>query len=212
MKLRSALLSAVGLSILLMSGSAFAQTVKSRTATSDDAAKAKLGEPAPQFSLTGADGKTYKLSDYEGKIVVLQWINPDCPVCRRVSSSGLVNAMLKDLKEMDPTIVYLTINSTNYMEAEKSAAYLKSNKIEAPALIDQDGKVGHLYGARTTPHVYVIDAEGVLRYQGAFDDDQRGNKDDRTNYAVNTVRMIKAGETVAPDQTRPYGCSVKYKK
>ncbi|MHC4102825.1 MAG: thioredoxin domain-containing protein, partial [Planctomycetota bacterium] len=87
----------------------------------------------------------------------------------------------------------------------------KTHKIDAPVLIDRDGKVGHLYGAKRTPHLFVIDAEGVLRYQGAIDDDQRGDKGEKaTNYVVQAVRQIVAGETVAPDITRSYGCTVKY--
>jgi hypothetical protein len=146
-----------------------------------------------------------------GKIVVLQWINPDCPVCRRVHSTGLVTAMRKRLDTITPGVVHLAINSTHYMEPSVGEAYLKTHKVAAPVLIDRDGKVGHLYGAKRTPHLYVIDAEGVLRYQGAIDDDQRGDKGDQaTNYVVNAVQQIVAGETVAPDITRSYGCTVKY--
>jgi peroxiredoxin len=171
---------------------------------------AKVGEPAPDFTLQDAAGKSYRLADYKGKIVVLQWINPDCPVCRRVNSTGRVADMLTKVRETDENVVHLTINSTYYMEAEKSAAYLEKHKIDAPALIDQDGKVGKLYDARTTPHMYVIDAEGVLRYDGAFDDDRRGDASEPTNYVVEAVSRISAGDTVSPDKTRPYGCSVKY--
>jgi peroxiredoxin len=173
---------------------------------------AKVGEAAPDFKLMDAQGKAYALADYKGKVVVLQWINPDCPVCKRVSSTGLVAGMLKDLKQVDPNIVHLAINSTHYMEPAATAAYMKEHKLDSPALIDREGTVGQMYGARTTPHVYVIDAEGVLRYQGAFDDDQRGNKENRTNFVVQAVRQIVAGETVTPDTTKPYGCSVKYAK
>ncbi|MHC4766083.1 MAG: thioredoxin domain-containing protein, partial [Planctomycetota bacterium] len=91
------------------------------------------------------------------------------------------------------------------------AAYFKTHKIDAPVLIDRDGKVGHLYGAKRTPHMFVVDAKGILRYQGAIDDDSSGDKGDRaTNYVVQAVRQIAAGDTVTPDVTRAYGCSVKY--
>jgi peroxiredoxin len=175
-------------------------------------AAAGIGEPAPAFALNDSEGKKHALADYTGKIVVLQWINPDCPVCRRTSSSGKVTAMRKQLDEISPGgIVHLTINSTHYMEPAKGASYLKQYKIDAPVLIDQDGTVGHLYNAKRTPHMYVIDAKGVLRYQGAIDDDPGGNKDGRiTNYVVQAVQQIVDGETVAPDVTRSYGCSVKY--
>ena len=175
-------------------------------------AKAKIGEAAPAFTLKDASGKTYSLSDYAGKIVVLQWINPDCPVCRRVAENGRVAAMRTEMKAASPEIVHLAINSTHYMEPAVSAAYFKSHKIDAPALDDRDGTVGRLYGAKTTPHMFVIDAEGVLRYDGAIDDDQRGRKTEVTNYVVQAVNQITAGETVSPDMTRAYGCGVKYAK
>jgi peroxiredoxin len=172
---------------------------------------AGIGEPAPTFTLTDSTGRSHVLADYRGKIVVLQWINPDCPVCRRTSSSGKVTAMRRRLDETHDGVVHLTVNSTHYMEPSVGAAYLKEYKIDAPVLIDRDGRVGRLYGAKRTPHMFVIDAEGVLRYQGAIDDDDRGDKGDgATNYVVQAVRQIVADETVAPDVTRSYGCTVKY--
>jgi peroxiredoxin len=179
---------------------------------SSPAPKAKVGEAAPAFTLKDASGKTHALTDYKGRIVVLQWINPDCPVCRRVSETGRVAAMRREIKALAPDIVHLAINSTNYMEPAVGAAYLKSHDIDAPALDDRNGAVGRLYGAKTTPHMYVIDAEGILRYDGAIDDDTSGRKTEVTNYVVQAVGQIKAGETVAPDKTRSYGCSVKYAK
>ena len=176
-------------------------------------AVAKVGKPAPDFTLKDAEGKAYKLPDYKGKIVVLQWINPDCPVCRRVCKDGVVRNAIKELKALDKDYVHLAINSTHYMDPEAGAKYLKSHKIDVPALSDADGTVGHLYDARTTPHLFVIDKKGILRYSGALDDDPRGRKgDEATNYVVNAVRQIIAGEEVSPGTTKPYGCSVKYKK
>lgn len=171
---------------------------------------AKVGEKAPNFTLKDANGREYSLSDFAGKNVVLQWINSECPVCVRVSTDGTVKNMVEELKKVDPKVVHLAIDSTNWHDAENGAKYLKEHEIKAPALSDKDGAVGRMYGARTTPHMFVIDAEGVLRYSGAIDDDRSGRKEDKTNYVVNALTQIKAGETVAPDQTRPYGCSVKY--
>ena len=105
------------------------------------------------------------------------------------------------------------INSTHFQTAEDTGTYLKEYKMTSAGLIDSDGAVGRLYGARTTPHMYVIDKKGVLQYSGAFDDDRRGQKgDDATNYAVNAIRQLAAEEKVSPNTTTPYGCSVKYKK
>ncbi|MHC4990685.1 MAG: redoxin family protein [Planctomycetota bacterium] len=204
MRYRSILTSVAALAVVSAVAVAAPQESKS---------KAQIGEAAPAFTLKDTAGKAHTLSDFKGKTVVMQWINPDCPVCRRVMSKGQVADMIKELKAIDNDVVFLAVNSTHYMEASKSAAYFKSHKITAPALIDQDGTVGRAYGARTTPHVFVIDGKGILRYQGAFDDDARGSKGkDANNFVVNAVRQISAGETVSPDSTRPYGCSVKYKK
>jgi len=182
-----------------------------RPARAEASDGAKIGDAAPAFSLTDAAGRKVSLADYKGRIVVLQWINPDCPFCRGVTTGGKLKAMCDQLKAIDDDIVLLAINSTHYMEPATGAAYFRSAGIDAPVLADRDGTVGHLYGARTTPHMFVIDAEGVLRYQGAFDDDPQGVKGaDATNYAVQAVRQIKTHDTVAPDTTKSWGCSVKY--
>ena len=208
MKNRCSFLSTIGLAALMSAAVAFAAPAPGAEASAE--AKAKVGEAAPNFTLDDANGKSHSLSDYKGKIVILQWINPDCPICRRVSKAGLVTKMAKECKALNKDIVHLAINSTAGMPGSTSAKYLKKHKIKALALIDGDGKVGHRYGARTTPHIFVIDAEGILRYQGAIDDDPRGGKEDATNYVVNAVRQISSGETVSPDYVKSYGCSVKY--
>ncbi len=176
--------------------------------------KAEVGKAAPDFALKDTNGKEHKLSDLKGKNVVIEWINPGCPVCNRVMSTGLVEQMRKELKAIDKEVVVLAINSTKNMTSDDNAKYLKKYKLldEIPALDDSEGTVGTMYGAKTTPHVFVIDAKGVLRYSGAFDDDPSGRKSDRMNYAVNALRQIVAGETVMPETTRSYGCGIKYKK
>ena len=177
-----------------------------------DKPSAAVGQPAPEFALKDTDGKTHKLSDFRGKNVVLQWINPQCPVCKACMKDGIVSRMLSEIKAIDEDVVFLPINSTHWMGPTETAAYLKQYKMNVPGLVDQDGTVGRLYGARTTPHVFVIDAKGILRYDGAIDSYKRGSDAPRENYVVNAIRQIKAGETVSPDKTRSYGCSVKYKK
>lgn len=175
--------------------------------------KAEIGKAAPNFTLKTTEGKEWSLTDAKGKIVVLEWCNPDCPACQGVSSDGTVSSMLTELKAIDSNVVVVFINSSAASPAslEKTGAYLKEHKIEVPALLDTEGTVGQLYGARTTPHCYVIDDKGVLRYNGAIND-AKGGKKGEMNYVVNAVKQIKAGETVSPDTTKPYGCSVKYKK
>ncbi len=211
---RFGLWTSLGLAALLAVGAALSAPPARRNApgAAEQDAAAQIGKQAPDFTLKDVNGKEYKLSDFKGKNVVLQWINPQCPVCARVSSTGLVEKMRKELKALDKDVVHLAINSTHNMTAEDSVKYLKANKLEdLVALDDSAGEVGRLYGAKTTPHIYVIDAKGVLRYSGAFDDDPNGRKTERLNYAVNALKQILAGETVMPEKTNPYGCNVKYK-
>jgi len=213
MKTRSSVLTMIGLAATFAAAAAFAPA--STPASGPGHSHAKIGKPAPDFTLKDAKGKEYTLASYKekGEIVVLQWINPGCPVCKRVTSKGPIKKMVKELEAIDSSVVILAINSTYGTPPADSAAYLKKHAYDVPALSDGDGKVGHMYGAKTTPHMYVIDGKGILRYSGALDDDGRGRKgDEAINYVVNAVRQIKAGETVSPDQVKSYGCSVKYQK
>ncbi len=212
MRIRNSSLFLAGLCAMLGAASAFGQGPdRPSRRRGDRATIAKVGEPAPNFTLNDASGKSHTLADYQGKLVVLQWINPDCPICTRVNRSGITTKMAKAIRTVEKEFVHLTIHSTHYMEPDKSVAYLKQHKVKAPVLDDRDGKIGHLYGAKTTPHMYVIDKKGILRYAGAIDDDPNGtNRDGATNYVINAVRQIAAGETVAPDMTKAYGCQVKY--
>ncbi len=172
--------------------------------------QAKVGEAAPNFTLKTTDGKEWSLSDAKGKVVVLEWVNPECPVCVRVMKDGTVANTIKGCKAQFDDVVYVAVNSSASRPSSLKATgdYLKTNKVEIPAVLDEDGKVGKMYGARTTPHCYVIDANGVLVYQGAIDDAQEG--DGKVNHVVNAVTALKKGEKVSPSSTRPYGCGVKY--
>ncbi len=218
MRIRNSSLFLAGLCAMLGAASSFGQSLDRQSVRPSDRANianianiAKVGEPAPNFTLNDARGKSHTLADYQGKLVLLQWINPDCPICRRVNESGITTKMAKAIRAIEKKFVHLTIHSTHYMEPKKSVAYLKQHKVKAPVLDDRGGKVGHLYGAKTTPHMYVIDKKGILRYAGAIDDDPNGtNREGATNYVINAVRQIAAGETVAPDMTKAYGCPVKY--
>ena len=173
-------------------------------------ADAKIGAAAPAFTLKTADGKDWSLSDAKGKVVGIEWVNPECPVCRGLVKDGTVAATEKGCKAAFPDVVYLAINSSASSKSSLDAtgAYLKDNKLDVIGLIDTDGKVGRSYGARTTPHCFVINAEGVLVYQGAINNSQGG--DGKTNYVVDAVKQLKAGSTVTPSETKPFGCGVKY--
>jgi peroxiredoxin len=181
-----------------------------------DAKVLKIGDKVPDFTATDVNGKQVKFSDFAGKTVVLQWVNPGCPVCRKVTESGQVAQMITDAKAIDPNVVFLMVNSTasTASDPKVTADYLSSHKVQSTAaLIDGDGKVGHMFDAKTTPDMFVVDSKGTLVYGGAFDDSSdRGETAGKTNYVLNTLKQLKAGESVSPSTTKPYGCSVKYGK
>ena len=170
-----------------------------------------VGDQAPAFTLSDTDGNQVSLSDYSGKVVVLEWLNPDCPFVQRHYKAGTMKNLATNYGAQG--VVWLTINSTKYMDAAANAKFRSANDLPYPILVDQAGQVGHLYGAMTTPHMYVIDGGGRLVYMGAIDDDPRGNKDGPvTNYVAAALDEVVAGKAVATAETKPYGCSVKYKK
>jgi peroxiredoxin len=178
----------------------------------------QVGQPAPDFALKDAAGKTVKLSDFRGKHVVLEWTNPGCPYVRKHYDSGNMPATQKDA--VAKGVVWLAINSTardsdDYMEPAKVAAWQQQRKAQPSALLsDEEGLAGKAYGARTTPHMYIVDPQGRLVYAGGIDSIPSSNPDD-IKRAVNYVRQgldeAMAGKPVSQAVTRPYGCSVKYK-
>jgi len=173
-----------------------------------------IGSLAPDFQLNGIGGTLHKLSEYRGKIVVLEWTNPGCPVVQRHYRDGLMPALQKECT--DKGVVWLTINSTNpnhqnYQTPEALKYTYADWKAAITALLmDPDGKAGKALGAKTTPHIFVIDKEGKLAYNGAVDDDTRGANESRMNYVKLAVDSLLKGEPVATTTTKPYGCSVKY--
>ena len=176
----------------------------------------EIGKPAPDFSATDINGKTVKLSDYKGKIVVLESYNSDCPFCNNQYKTGATQDLQKDLAGKG--VVWLIVNSVNPNNAshrtpDQARQEIADKKIAATAWIDDSsGNVGHLYDMKTTPDMYVIDKNGVLVYQGAIDDKPDPQHDPRTahNYVRETVNSLLAGKSVEVSQTKPYGCSVKY--
>jgi peroxiredoxin len=179
--------------------------------------KATVGQPAPNFTLTGADDKPHSLSDYSGKFVVLEWTNPNCPFVHKFYDSGTMQALQKE--ETGKGVVWLRINSSaagheGYQDPAALAAYEKDNHVAATeSLLDPDGQVGHLYGARTTPHMFVIDAKGTLVYAGGIDNKPSPDPETipgATNYVTAALDEARAGQPVATPTARPYGCAVKY--
>ncbi len=179
----------------------------------------EIGAAAPDFTLTDVGGKAHKLSDYKGKIVVLEWHNPDCPFVKKhyEASGNLPN--LQKAAAADG-VVWLTINSGaagkqggDLTPAQVKAYLEKNHAVPTAYLPDHDGKVGHLYGAKTTPHIFVVQADGVLVYNGAIDSIRSGNAADiakANNYLTAALVALKAGKPVEKATTEPYGCSVKY--
>ncbi len=159
-------------------------------------AKAKLGDAAPQFTLTDCDGKTFDLSAMKDKVVVLEWFNKDCPFCKMYCNDLKGTAA----KYAEKGVVWAAVDSTHVRKAEENAAYAKKNKIDYPILSDFDGKVGRLYGATNTPHVFIIN-KGTLAYVGAFVD----KNDKKKNYVADALDNILADEPVKKAKTRPFG-------
>ena len=177
---------------------------------------ANVGQPAPDFTLPDLSGKAVKLSDLKGKVVVLEWVNPDCPYVQKHYNSANMPGLQK---EYSGKVTWLTINSTREGHSEfKSPQQMQSwmkEKGGAPAatLLDRDSKVGKLYGAVTTPHMYVIDPKGTLVYVGAIDDKRSTNPADvktAKNYVRAALGETMAGKAVSTASTTPYGCTVKY--
>ena len=174
-----------------------------------DSKKAKIGEAAPDFTLKDTDGKDVTLSSFAGKIVVLEWFNPECPVVVRWYQDGDMNKVYDKYK--DKEIVWLAVNTTKGHTVDADKAAMKKWNIARPVLNDADGKVGRAYGAKTTPHMFIIDKEGRLAYAGAIDDDQSGRKgESATNYVAKALDELLAGDRVSTPESQPYGCSVKY--
>jgi peroxiredoxin len=172
-----------------------------------------VGQPAPPYSLRGVDGKTYSLADFRGKVVVLEWINPNCPFSRRHAEEKT----MAETAARHPEAVWLAINSSNprsgdFLPPAEHGAYDREHGITYPVLYDESGAVGHAYGARTTPHMFIVDRQGKLAYDGAIDDDPSGRnpRARRTNYVDRGLAAEAAGRTPDPALTKPYGCSVKY--
>ncbi len=181
------------------------------------AAQAVVNQPAPAFTAKDATGKTVSLADFKGKHVVLEWVNPGCPFVQKHYNSGNMPATQKDA--MAKGVVWLSVSSTakdagDYLPPAELAKWLQS-KSGAPTatLIDEEGKLGRSYGARTTPHMYLIDPQGKLVYAGAIDSKASANPADiktATNYVKQAVGEAVAGKPVSQAQTQAYGCSIKY--
>lgn len=194
----------------------FAATVLALAAGAAGAA-ATVGQPAPAFSVVDAGGKTVSLADFKGRHVVLEWVNPGCPFVQKHYSSANMQGTQKEATARG--VVWLAINSTSpdagdYRAPAAMAQWMQGQKAAASAtLIDADGKVGKAYGARTTPHMYIVAPDGKLVYAGGIDNKATANPADiagATNHVKVALGETLAGKPVTTASTRPYGCSIKY--
>jgi peroxiredoxin len=174
---------------------------------------AEVGRPAPDFTLKDTGGKPVSLGSHRGKTVVLEWFNPDCPFVKHAHSQGALKSMAG--RQAKKGIVWLAINSgapgKQGHGVGRNAEARKQYALDHPVLIDEDGAVGRAYGAKTTPHMFVIDAKGTLVYAGAIDNAPLGEADGPpVNYVEKALEALGAGKRIDPAQTRSWGCSVKY--
>ena len=177
----------------------------------------KIGEMAPDFSVTDTNGQIRKLSDFKGKTVVLEWTNHDCPFVRKHYGSRNMQAIQKDATGKGT--VWLSVVSSapglqGHVDADTANSLTKTRGAAPTAvLLDPEGKLGRMYGARATPHMYVIKADGTLAYKGAIDDKPTANPADipaARNYVRTALGSLVKGTPIDPSATRAYGCSVKY--
>jgi peroxiredoxin len=179
-------------------------------------ANAVVGQPAPAFSAVDAAGKAVSLAELKGKTVVLEWVNPGCPFVKKHYGAGNMQSTQKAASA--DGVVWLTVSSTNpsagdYKKPAELAAWMQSQGAAATTVMDDDGKNGKAWGARTTPHMYIVDASGKLAYAGAIDSIPSSNPADipkATNFVAQALGEIKAGKPVSKPTSTPYGCSVKY--
>ncbi|MBF0570442.1 MAG: thioredoxin family protein [Candidatus Omnitrophica bacterium] len=200
-RIKQVLISVVA--VLLICGSAGAQVVN--------------GQAAPDFTLTDSNGQKHSLSDYKGKFVVLEWFNPDCPFVKKHYNSGNMPQLQKEYTLKG--VIWLSINSSapgkqgSYTPQGFNQFVKDKGAFPTAILLDTDGKVGHLYDAQTTPHMFVVDPKGILIYQGAIDDVPSADIADvktAKNYVKAALDAAMNGEPVSMAITKSYGCSVKY--
>jgi peroxiredoxin len=181
------------------------------------AAAVSAGQPAPAFKGIDVSGKPVSLADFKGKYVVLEWNNPNCPFVMKHYDSGNMQTLQK--RYGADNVAWISVNSTNdshsdYMSPEKLAAWFKQqNAAPAAVLMDTRGEIGRAYGAKVTPHMYIVDPKGTVIYAGAIDDKRSANPADvksATNYVAAALTDARSGKPVATATSSAYGCTIKY--
>ena len=177
---------------------------------------AQVGDLAPAFELINQEGKAVKLSDFKGKVVILEWTNPECPFVKPHYETGAMQKL--QLAAKDKGMIWLQMNSASpgkqgsFANAEAVKSLYEIQKMKSTAyLLDPTGEVGRSYGAKTTPHLFMIDPQGVIIYAGAIDANPKPNYDPKAqNYIELAMKEILEGKKISISSTKPYGCSVKY--
>ncbi|MBN1392194.1 MAG: thioredoxin family protein [Sedimentisphaerales bacterium] len=172
---------------------------------------AEIGGKAPEFSLANYDGKMVSLADYKGKIVVLEWFNYECPFVKYHYEKADTMIDVSN-KYKDKGVVWLAMNSMAHLTTEGNKEFAEKYKLSYPILDDRTGTVGRLYGALTTPHMFIIDAKGNIAYNGAIDNSPLGKEENVINYVDKALEELTTGKEVSTASTKPYGCTVKYAK
>ncbi len=179
-------------------------------------AQAVIGQAAPALQAVDASGKAVNLADFKGKTVVLEWVNPGCPFVKKHYGSGNMQATQKAAAGQG--VVWLTVSSTapshqDYKKPAELAAWMAEQKAASTLVMDDSGAVGKAWGAKTTPHLFIVNPAGQVVYNGAIDSKPSANPADipgATNHVNAALGELKAGQPIAKASTQPYGCSIKY--
>jgi peroxiredoxin len=169
-----------------------------------------IGAKAPDFSLQDQNGKIVNLHDFLGKVVVLEWTNPECPIVQRHYAAKTMITLQSQYQ--DKGVTWLAVNSSNFATNDSDKQWATEQNISYPVLNDASGSTGHAYHATNTPNMFIVGADGNLLYKGAIDNDPQGDMTSgKINYVHQALDEILSGKSVSVPETKPYGCSVKYK-
>lgn len=197
-----ALASVVAVVAIALAARSFAESAKDEGVN--------IGAKAPDFTLQDQNGKPVSLHDFAGKIVVLEWTNPNCPFVQRHYREKTMQTLASQFESKN--VDWLAINSTDSATNDSNKQWAEAQNISYPILNDSEGTVGKEYHATNTPDMYIVGTDGTLLYEGAIDNDRSGDKTTgKINYVRQALDEILSGKPVSAPQTKPYGCSVKYK-
>jgi peroxiredoxin len=201
----------IGLMTLAATVMAVAPAAADEEPSGEKGQQAELGKEAPALTLSDSDGQKHALTEYRGRIVILEWLDPECLFDQRLYRSGTMQETYKKVRELDEKAIWLAVNSTPGVTAKQMRFWKNLSHVEHPILLDTWGEAAELYDPRRTPHMFVIDAKGVLRYHGAIDDNPLGQKkaSQVTNYVIKAVGQLVKGDAVSPNHVKPYGCAIK---